>query len=61
MIAWKSTVKKKKTGVKMVISPLIQQISVVQRAANNGHAIAYKEVLWIFKRKIIFNCVCSLI
>lgn len=45
----------------MVISPLIQQISVVQRAANNGHAIAYKEVLWIFKRKIIFNCVCSLI
>lgn len=44
----------------MVISPLIQQISVIQRTANNGHAIVCKEVLWIFKRRKIPNCVCSL-
>lgn len=35
----------------MVISPLIQQISVVQRTPNNGHAIVCKEVCRYLKRK----------
>lgn len=37
----------------MIISPFMQQISVVKRRANNGHAIVCKEVLQIFKRKKI--------
>lgn len=38
----------------MVISPLIQQISVVQRTPNNGHAKKYCRYL----REKISNCVC---
>lgn len=40
----------------MVISPFIQQITVVQRTANNRHSIVCKEVLLIFKRKNFQFC-----